>query len=151
MTYADTSFIVSAYTSDAGSAAAVDYMEKREPRLPFVFLHWPEVAGSLYKNQPEAEKLWDLIRQDIADTTKLNAVTLDAERVARRAAGLMVNYGVRWKKIRAVDAMHVAAAVEAGAKKFLSFDANSYQRVLASSQKLEVWPPLNDDEKARLK
>jgi len=60
------------------------------------------------------------------------------------------NYYPRWKKLRSLDAMHVAAAVESGCKVFLSFDTNSCQRILAATQKLEVWPALTSDEKARL-
>ena len=151
MIYADSSFIVSAYLADSGTADALAYLDKHEPRLPFVFLHWPEVAGTFFKHHANAEKLWDLLREDIADGTKLHPVALDADRVARRAAGLMMNYSRRWPKIRALDTMHVAAAVENGDKKFLSFDSTSCQRILAHSQKLEVWPPLTEEEKARLK
>ena len=71
--------------------------------------------------------------------------------VAQRAAGLMRHYAGRWPKLRAIDVMHVSAAVESGAKTFLSFDTRSYQRVLAHTQKLKVWPALTAEEAAHLK
>ena len=82
---------------------------------------------------------------------KLAAHEADANRVSRRAAGLLRHYCSRWQKLRCLDTLHVAYAVEENFKTFLSFDIASYQRVLASSQKLKVWPPLTESEKKLLK
>ena len=58
MIYADTSFIASAYGLDANTAAARKFIEANQPRLPVVFLHWPELVKSFWTNHPEnAEKL----------------------------------------------------------------------------------------------
>ena len=151
MIYADTSFLAACYLDDAHTEKALAYLEKHEPRLPFLFLHWPELAKAVTTASPDAENDWDTIRQDVAAGQKLHAETVDAERTGKRAAGLLRNFCPRWKKLRSLDAMHVAAAVELGCKTFLSFDTASFQRVLAATQKLVVWPPLTEDEKARLK
>ena len=151
MIYADSSFICSCYVADAHSEKARAYLEKHEPRLPFVFLHWPELAKAVMTASPDANADWDAIRNDVQAGQKLYAATVDAERTGKRAAGLMRNFYPRWKKLRSLDVMHVAAAVEAGCKTFLSFDSGSYQRVLAATQKLDVWPPLSDEEKSRMK
>jgi predicted nucleic acid-binding protein len=149
--YADTSFIASSYVDDHHTSQAIEYLKKHTPRLPFIFLHWPELARAIAAKSPNAAEDWDAVKQDIQAGQKLYAATLDAERTGRRAAGLLRNFYQRWNKLRSLDAMHVAAAVESGSKIFLSFDANSYQRVLAATQKLQVWPPLTEDEKSRSK
>lgn len=150
MSYADTSFLASVYLNDKHSAAAENYLKQNQPRLPFSFLHWPELAKAVTAASPQAEADWAEIKTDIMAGKKLFVAALDAERVGRRAAGLMRNFYPRWKSLRSLDAMHVAAAVEGGFKTFLSFDTNSYQRVLARTQKLKVWPPLTTDEETRL-
>lgn len=151
MTYADTSFIVATYVPDANTSLA-DQFNDQGHRLPFTFLHWPEVAKALWTNHPAlAETVWDEIKGALADGQTLYRPELDADIVAQRAAGLMRHYAQRWPKLRAIDVMHVSAAVEIGAKTFLSFDTRSYQRVLASSQKLKVWPVLTREESAHLK
>jgi len=150
--YADTSFISSAYGLDANSTAARGYIESNKPRLPLGFLHWPELAKAFWTSHPEnAEQLWDWVKEDLAGRKKLYPLELEADLAARRAAGLMINYCPRWKKLRSLDALHVAMAVEGGFKTFVSFDTRSFQRVLAVTQKLKVWPPLTADENLSLK
>ena len=152
MIYADTSFIASAYGLDANTAAARKFIEASHPRLPLVFLHWPELAKSFWTSHPEnAEKLWDLVKEDVAGGKKLYPLELDADLAAKRAAGLIINFCPRWKKIRSLDALHVAAAVMGNFKTFVSFDSHSFQRVLATTQKLKVWPPLTAEENQFLK
>jgi predicted nucleic acid-binding protein len=151
MTYADTSFIVATYVSDANTPLADQFNEEGH-RLPFTFLHWPEVAKALWTNHPAlAETVWDELKEALANGQTLYRPTLDADAVAQRAAGLMRHYAQRWPKLRAIDVMHVSAAVECHAKTFLSFDTRSYQRVLAHTQKLKVWPALTSEEAVHLK
>ena len=152
MIYADTSFIASLYGQDDNSAAARAFITKHEPALPFVFLHWPELTKFLWTSHAdEAENLWDLVSEDLTERKKLYPLDTDASAVARRAAGLLRHYCPRWKKLRSLDALHVAIAIDGNFKTFVSFDTGSFQRVLAATQKLQVWPPLTDEEKARLK
>ena len=152
MIYADTSFIASAYGLDANTASARHFIESNKPRLPLFFLHWPELAKSFWTSHPEsAETLWDWVKEDMAGGKKLYPLELEADLVARRAAGLIINYCPRWKKLRSLDALHVAAAVTGNFKTFVSFDLRSFQRVLAVTQKLKVWPPLTAGENQSLK
>jgi predicted nucleic acid-binding protein len=152
MIYADTSFIASAYGLDANTASARHFIESNKPRLPLFFLHWPELAKSFWTSHPEsAETLWDWVKEDMAGGKKLYPLELEADLVARRAAGLIINYCPRWKKLRSLDALHVAAAVTGNFKTFVSFDRRSFQRVLAVTQKLKVWPPLTVGENQSLK
>jgi predicted nucleic acid-binding protein len=152
MIYADTSFIASAYGLDAHTGAARRFIEANNPRLPLGFMHWPELAKAFWTSHPEsAEKLWDWIKDDLTGGKKLYPLELDADLVARRAAGLIINFCPRWEKLRSLDALHVAAAVTGNFKTFVSFDARSFQRVLAAAQKLKVWPPLTAEENQFLK
>ena len=152
MIYADTSFIASAYGLDAHTASARHFIESNKPRLPLFFLHWPELAKSFWTSHPEsAETLWDWVKEDMAGGKKLYPLELEADLVARRAAGLIINYCPRWKKLRSLDALHVAAAVTGNFKTFVSFDRRSFQRILAVTQKLKVWPPLTAGENQSLK
>jgi len=152
MIYADTSFLASAYGLDANSAAARRFIEANAPRLPLVFLHWPELAKSFWTSHPEsAEKLWDWVKEDLSGGKKIYPLELEADLVGWRAAGLMINFCPRWKRLRSLDALHVAAAVTGNFKIFVSFDTRSYQRVLAAAQKLKVWPPLTAEEQQHLK
>ena len=112
MIYADTSFIASAYGLDANTASARHFIESNKPRLPLFLLHWPELAKSFWTSHPEsAETLWDWVKEDMAGDKKLDPLELEADLVARRAAGLIINYCPRWKKLRSLDALHVAAAI----------------------------------------
>ncbi len=79
------------------------------------------------------------------------APQINPDTVAQRAASLIRGYAQRWPKLRALDVMHVSAAVKTGSKTFLSFDAKSFQRVLAHTQNLKVWPALTPAATARLK
>ena len=152
MIYADTSFIASAYGLNANTASARHFIESNKPRLPLFFLHWPELAKSFWTSHPEsAETLWDWVKEDMAGGKKLYPLELEADLVARRAAGLIINYCPRWKKLRSLDALHVAAAVTGNFKTFVSFDRRSFQRILAVTQKLKVWPPLTAGENQSLK
>ncbi len=152
MIYADTSFLASAYGLDDHTAEARRFVETHQPRLPLGFLHWPELAKAFWTSHPEnAEKLWAWVGEDLAGQKKLYPLELEPDQVARRAAGLIISYCPRWRKLRSLDALHVAAAVAGGFKTFVSFDVRSFQRVLAATQKLKVWPPLTTEENTFLK
>lgn len=150
MIYADTSFLVSAYARDVHTRAARDYLKRHLPRLPFTFLHWPEMVRALLLNYPDGKAIVAEVEADLAEAVKLYDAELDARRVGRRAAGLLRANLTRWPALRSLDALHVAAAVETGAKTLLSFDSKSWQRVLAQTQRLQVWPVLTPEEKKRL-
>jgi len=147
MIYADTSFISSCYVRDVHTDSASVWLKKHQPRLPFLFLHWPEIAKAIAAHAANPEIIYNTLRAEVAAGVKFHVPEIEVNRVGQRAAGLLWNWFPQWKKLRSLDAMHVAAAVETGAKTFLSFDSKSYQRVLATTQKMTVWPPLTDEEK----
>lgn len=151
MIYADTSFLASAYGEDCHTGLARQFISEQRPRLPFTFLHWPEMARAIWGGQPErAENLWEIVQEDLEHGQKLYPPDLDADAVARRAAGLMKNFCPRWKKLRSLDTLHVSAAVTGHFRTFVSFDTGSFQRVLAHTQKLSIWPPLTATEHKHL-
>ena len=150
MIYADTSFIGSLYVPDANTDAALDYVEKERPQLPFLFLHWPELAKTIF-SYPDPEGPWERFKADLAAGTKFQVPEIDPQRIGERAAGLMSHFCRPCPKLRSLDVMHVAAAIETGARHFLSFDVRSAQRILARTQNVKVWPPLTADEASRLK
>jgi predicted nucleic acid-binding protein len=149
--YADSSFLCAAYAEDAHTLKAREFLLEHQAALPFTFLHWPELAKYLWTvHAAAASHISDIIVEDLAERRKIYPHTADALAVGRRAAGLLRNFCPRRKKLRSLDALHVALAVDGNFKTFLSFDTHSQQRLLAHAQKLQVWPPLTADEKARL-
>ena len=138
MIYADSSFLASAYVTDANTGAAVDYLTKHKPRLPFSFLHWPELTKTIFTFDAMPEEKWGKVEADLLGGRRLYVAREDCDRVARRASGLMRNYVKRWPSLRSLDVLHVATAIELGAKTFLSFDKQ--QRLLATEQKMVVLP-----------
>jgi len=151
MTYADSSFLVAAYAVNVHTPLARPYLCKHTPRLPLAFLHWPELAKALWTFHPhEAEATWGRIKADVLEGATLFRPDVDADTVSQRAAGFMRHYANRWPKLRAIDVMHISAAVESRATTFLSFDTHSYQRLLAHAQRLKVWPALTKEETACL-
>jgi hypothetical protein len=150
MIYADTSFLASLYLPDRQTGPqALAYAEQNKPCLPFMFLHWPELARAVWTT-PAAKAVWELIKADLAGGVKLKRHELDALRVGQRAAGMMRHYLSKWASLRSLDVMHVSCAIEMQARCFLSFDWNSSQRVLAHTQGLKVWPELKPEEVARI-
>lgn len=138
MIYADTSFLASAYVPDVHSNQVLTYLGQNKPRLPFAFLHWPELAKVVFSLAGNPEETWSQIDSDLLAGVRFYRSNEDCERIARRAAGLMRHHVAQWPKLRSLDVLHVSTAVELGAKKFLSFDGA--QRLLAKTQKLEIWP-----------
>jgi hypothetical protein len=146
MIYADTSFIGSLYVPDVNTDAALNYLEQEQPRLPFLFLHWPELAKTVFA-YPDAETVWERFKSDLTAGAKFSEPETSASRIGERAAGLMRHFCQRWPRLRSLDVMHVAAAVESRARYFLSFDVHSAQRALAQTQNLKLWPALTPEER----
>lgn len=125
--YADTSFLFSLYLRDANTAGVIGYL-KANP-TPLAFTGWqklelrnavrlsgfrgnhdrPAMVGALQKIDA------DVLQGDLADTPLVWPMVLDeAEALSARHA---MPLGVR-----ALDLLHVAAAVTLGAGKFLTCD-----------------------------
>lgn len=142
-TYPDSSFLVSLLCKDSNSRKATAYMARTVETLVFSPLHRIEVRNALR----------------IAATREL--ITENDQRSAFRQMdedlreGLLIHTPVEWTNVlrradelsekhaavngqRTIDLLHVALALECGAKTFLSFD--SRQRGLAMAAGLNVKP-----------
>jgi predicted nucleic acid-binding protein len=149
--YADSSFLVACYLEEIHSATALAFLKKENPRLPVNWLHRVELAKAIWTRLPNPSFCWQILEEDVDSRRKLYAEKADGEAIALRAGNLLKKYLPRWKKLRSLDVIHVGAAIEGGFAEFLSFDTNSFQRVLAHSEGLSVWPKLMDEEQRRLK
>lgn len=141
--YADSSFIISLLRIDANHEAAMRYMARSDETLAFNPLQRVELRNALRNAQA------------------LGQLTESERRVAFRQieqdlqAGLLIHTPVKWSDVfrladelsdkhaardgqRTIDLLHVALAIECGAKTFLSFDQR--QRRLAKAASLTVKP-----------
>ena len=142
-TYADSSFLVSLCGEDTNSVAAKRYMACHTLTLPFNPLHRLEVRNALRL----------AVRRREFDPADRQAALVELEADVRE--GLLVHEAIPWTDAlrraealshrhtetlgtRAADILHVAIALESGARRFLSFDA--IQRQLAGAEGLDVQP-----------
>lgn len=149
--YADSSFIAACYLAESHSAGALAFLKKENPRLPVNWLHRVELTKTIWTRLSDPISCWRVLEADVESRRKLYSESADGETVALRAAALLKKHLPRWKKLRSLDAIHVAAAIEGGFGEFLSFDTNSFQRILAHSEGLSVWPKLTGAEHRKLK
>lgn len=141
--YPDPSFLVSLVSKDTRSAEAAAYMARTAEPLMFTPLHRIEARNALRNAAGRGE------------------ITTAEQRAAFRRIeddlheGLLVHSPVGWTDVfrqadelsekhaategqRTIDLLHVALALESGAKTFLSFDGR--QRKLAKASGLQVKP-----------
>jgi predicted nucleic acid-binding protein len=141
--YADSSFLVSLLRVDSNHEAAMRYMAECGETLAFNPLHRVELRNALRNAQAFGQ------------------ITENERRLAFRRieqdlqAGLLIYTRVSWTDVfrladelsdkhsgkegqRTIDLLHVALALECGAKTFLSFDRR--QRSLAEAANLIVKP-----------
>ena len=141
--YADSSFIISLLRKDANHEAAMRYIAQSDETLAFNPLQRVELRNALRNAQA------------------LGQLTESERRLAFRQieqdlqAGLLIHTPVKWSDVfrladelsdkhaardgqRTIDLLHVALAIECGAKTFLSFDHR--QRRLAKAASLTVKP-----------
>jgi predicted nucleic acid-binding protein len=137
--YADTSFIVSLYTRDRHSAAALELM-KLKPRVWFTPLHSAEffhaVALQVFRGESppsQAQAVYDDLKRDLGAGVWFeapmpeNAFTVCADLARLHAPKLGV---------RTLDSLHVACALELKADRFWTFDDR--QAKLAKIQGLKM-------------
>jgi predicted nucleic acid-binding protein len=147
--YPDTSFLCALYREQDNSRQA-DALFRRLPGPLTVatlvifefrqsvrwqtFLHRKD-ASKGYGGSEGAQMLADL--QDDIATGRLQIVPVDWANVISAAERLSAQHTIN-DGHRAFDILHVATALELGAKEFLTFDAR--QRALAKTAKLKVRP-----------
>ncbi len=141
--YADSSFLVSTLRKDANHEAAMRYMAQATPTLAFTPLHRLEVIHALRVAAARGEmthgELRTMLRQldDDLDAGLLAVSPVEWPGVFRSADELSEKHAAK-DGVRTLDVLHVAIALECGAKTFLSFD--NRQRKLAKAAGLKVKP-----------
>src|SRR5438874_265914 len=126
--YADSSFLVSRYLSDANTIAAHDYLDKITQPLIFTLLHALEVTSAF--ELAVFRKLMDrdgIIRanQVVADdlkTGRLIPTTIRWPGVLRLARKMSELHAAT-VGTRSLDVLHVAAAKTVKSDQFVTFDA----------------------------
>ena len=141
--YADSSFLLSLHRADSCHHAANTFLARNALTLAFTPLHRVEVRNAL-RNATAA-----------GDMTKAECATAFRQIDEDLRDGLLVHAQVHWTETfrradqlsekhaavdgqRTIDLLHVALALECGAKTFLSFDKR--QRKLAKAAGLTVKP-----------
>jgi predicted nucleic acid-binding protein len=141
--YPDSSFLVSLHRNDALHPVALAFMEKAALNLIFTPLHRIEVRNALRNatagGEMSASDCRQAFRQIDADLQDGLLVHTPVEwpDVLRRADELSEKHAAKNGQ-RTIDLLHVAFALECGAKTFLSFD--NRQRALAKAAGLKVKP-----------
>jgi predicted nucleic acid-binding protein len=125
--YADTSFLFSLFLRDANTAGAIQFL-RANPR-PLAFTGWQKcelrnaLRLSVFRGNHDQQAASvalrkidiDIARGDLADTPLVWPVVLD------EAEALSIKHAIQLG-IRALDLLHVAAAVSIGAGRFVTCD-----------------------------
>ncbi|NJK93176.1 MAG: type II toxin-antitoxin system VapC family toxin [Blastochloris sp.] len=142
-TYADSSFLLSLNVEDGNTKDAGRFISRHPSLLPFNPLHRLEVSNGLrlqvWRGQIDPDRRKSALRQIEEDLSEglLVHVPLPWTEALRKAEQLSAAHAEKLG-CRSADTLHVAAALLAGAKHFLSFDKR--QRELAKAAGLEVKP-----------
>jgi predicted nucleic acid-binding protein len=141
--YADSSFLVSLYRKDDNQDAAKNFIARTRVVVSFSPLNRIELRNALRNAQSfgqiteeDRRAAFRQIENDF-DAGLLAHVAVDWTNVLRRADELSEEQAGREGQ-RTIDLLHVAIALESGAKMFLSFD--NRQRKLAQAAGLRVKP-----------
>lgn len=141
--YADSSFLVSLHRADSLHEAANAFMGKAALSLAFTPLHGIEVRNALrnatasgHLTAAECRLAFRQIDEDLRDELLIH-IPVDWPDVFRRADELSEKHAAK-DGVRTIDLLHIAMALECGAKTFLSFDKR--QRKLAKAAGLKVKP-----------
>ena len=141
--YPDSSFLVSLHRADTRHTEANAYLAKAASPLVFTPLHRIEVSNALRNATANGEMTnadcrlaFRQIDEDLHDGLLVHT-TIEWTDVFRRADELSEKHAATEGQ-RTIDLLHVALAIESGAKTFLSFD--QWQRKLAKAAGLKVKP-----------
>ena len=142
-TYPDSSFLVSLVCKDTKSEAAKAHMAQAREPLLFTPLHRTESRNALRNaaargaiTANDCRIASQQIEDDLHDGLFVHC-PVNWTDVFRRADGLSEKHAATDGQ-RTIDLLHVAIALECGAKIFLSFD--TWQRRLAKAAGLKVKP-----------
>lgn len=141
--YADSSFLMSLFVDDGNTGAAERFISCNPAVLAFNPLHRLEVRNGLrlrvHRGEIDKPARAAAIRrvEEALAGGKLIHAPLPWTDALRKAEQLSADYAERIGS-RSADTLHVAAAMLAGTRRFLSFDKR--QRALARAAGLEVRP-----------
>ena len=140
--YADSSFLVSLYTPDSNSAAALEEFRSASPRFlitpfgEFEFTNALELRVFRKELEPrEGDAYLRAFETDIESGVLQRSLVPST---AYERALLLSRRHTRHSGVRALDVLHVAIALELDAETFLTFDRG--QRKLARSTGLKTRP-----------
>ncbi len=141
--YADSSFLVAAYSPEADSLRALRWLQRAREPLPFTPLHRHEVRNGIrlrvFRGEITAEQrqqAFQEIESDLADAT-LAHTAIPWTETFRAAENLAAAHAEK-HGVRSIDLLHVGVALALKATEFLTFD--SRQAVLAKAAGLRVRP-----------
>jgi predicted nucleic acid-binding protein len=143
--YADTSFLVCLYVSEAErSPKAIRYMRRQAEALPFTPWHRLEFRNAIRArlrekllSERERRQVFAQLENDLDEEVFLLHQPLDWTNCLRGAEALGTTHAERLN-IRASDLFHVACEFELGLSEFLTFDVS--QRALAQAAGLRTPP-----------
>ncbi len=141
--YAESSFLMSLFMEDGNTGRAEQFIARHPAVLAFNPLHRLEVPNGLrlrvHRGEIDKHARAAALRQldDAIESGKLAHSPIPWTDALRKAEQLSVDHAERIGS-RSADTLHVAAAMLAGARRFLSFDKR--QRKLAKAAGLEVKP-----------
>ncbi len=139
--HADTSFLASLYVQDAFSSRAHAWLTAQQTALPLTGFGRTELHNAIARlmftgalTAPEGSAAWQTVETDLQQS-RLRATVLSWDDVFVRADQLTARHTAQLGT-RTLDILHVAAALELGAREFVSFDTR--QADLAQAAGL-VW------------
>lgn len=142
-TYADTSFLVQLYLTQADSPKALAFMRDFRDPLPFTPLHrhelWNALRLAVFRKAIDAGRkkaAFEDIESDLEDGI-LAHVAIPWTNAFREAEALGVAHA-ETLGVRALDLLHVGIALALGTEKFLTFDTK--QAELGGAAGLQLGP-----------
>jgi predicted nucleic acid-binding protein len=144
MVYADSSFLVSAFGSDANSVQAVNLLAAANQPIAFTDLHKLEISNALElavfrgsHTRAEVKASWSQLLRAVRQKA-LVTVIIDWRSILRAASRLATQHSATMGT-RSYDITHVAVARHLRLKTFYSFDKR--QRTLAARLGMKLEPP----------
>lgn len=139
--YADTSFLFSLYGNDVHTPRALAWTKKRRSPITLTVLNEYELGNALRFAEfrkgiapGNAALFWSQFEADKAGG-RLTLQVCNLAEVVNDARRLSLNHTLTGGH-RGFDILHVATALQLGAKQFLTFDAN--QKKLAEAEGFKV-------------
>lgn len=140
-TYADTSFLVPAYSPEEDSLMVLKWLQRAREALPFTPIHRLELRTALrlrvFRGEITPEQRKQSFHEIDSDMNNgvLTHVAVSWTDAFREAEALAATH-VEELGVRSMDLLHVALARTLGAKRFLTLD--SKQKLFANVAGLKV-------------